>query len=108
MGGSVISTLSFVLVVLWWVNCFLVGNHLSTCPHENSCRYADGWQSLQVMNMVMSSMNITSDQWSPKGFVNIILVMNLTGYVRDHYLGNTIYDKTFVIIILIMVFQVIW
>ncbi len=43
MGGSVISTLSFVLVVLWWVNCFLVGNHLSTCPHEISCRYADGW-----------------------------------------------------------------
>jgi hypothetical protein len=30
---------------------------------------------LQVMNMVMSSMNITSDQWSPKDFVIIILVM---------------------------------
>ena len=43
MGGSVISTLSFVLVVLWWVNCFLGGNHLSTWPHEISCRYADGW-----------------------------------------------------------------
>ena len=39
----------------------------------------DGWegpfQPLQVMNMVMSSMNITSDQSSKKGFVIIILVM---------------------------------
>jgi hypothetical protein len=65
-------------------------------------------QSLQVMNMIMSSMHITSDQWSPKGFVIIILVMNLTGYVRDHFLGNTIYDNTFVIIILVMVFRVFW
>ena len=65
-------------------------------------------QSLQVMNMVMSSMNITSDQGSQKAFVIIILVTNLSGYVRDHYLGNTIYDKTFVIIILVMVFRVIW
>ncbi len=64
-------------------------------------------QSLQVMNMVMSSMNIISDKWSQKGFVIIILVMNLTGYVRDHYLGNTIYDNAFVIIILVMVFRVI-
>jgi hypothetical protein len=47
-------------------------------------------QSLQVMNMVMTSMNITSDQRSQKAFVIIILVTNLTGYVRDHYLGNTI------------------
>ena len=50
-------------------------------------------QSLQVMNMVMSSMNITSDQWTQKAFVIIILVTNLTGYVRDHYLGNEISDK---------------
>jgi hypothetical protein len=32
-------------------------------------------QPLQVMNMIMSSMNITSDQSSKKGFVIIILVM---------------------------------
>lgn len=30
---------------------------------------------------------------SAQSFVIIILVMNLTGYVRDHYIGNQFYQK---------------
>jgi hypothetical protein len=52
--------------------------HLSIClPYV--CLVSCVVQSLQVMNtsMVMSCMIITSDQWSKKGFVIIILVMNI-------------------------------
>jgi hypothetical protein len=41
------------------------------------CEGAKVVQSLQVMNMVMTIMNITSDQSSKKGIVIIILVMNI-------------------------------